>query len=121
MFWKNDKPSWLISPLKVTFGSVVENGRRNLSRSHVRVKYQHEPDARFVPLATFIQRCHEVMRGGRPLDIEHLIVAPIVKQRYAEFFDRLTDWGPAVRRAQEAPLGMKRDRPPIPTSRSQYR
>jgi hypothetical protein len=28
-----------------------------------------------------------------------LLVAPILKQRHAEFFDGLTDWGPATRRA----------------------
>ncbi len=53
----------------------------------------------FVPLAAFIRRCNEVMHNGRQLEIEHLLVAPILKQRYAVFFDGLTDWGPATRRA----------------------
>jgi hypothetical protein len=33
------------------------------------------------------------------LDIEHLLVAPILERRYARFFDHLTDWTPATRRA----------------------
>jgi hypothetical protein len=99
MFWKRRKPGWFVSPSRVAFGSVVENGSRNLSRSHVRVKYLREPETRFLPLATFVMRCQEVIRGGRSLDIEHLLVAPIVKQRYATFFDGLTDWGPAASRA----------------------
>ena len=108
MFWRRRKPSWLINPLRVALGSVVENSGRNLSRSHVRVKYHHEPEVRFVPLATFIRSCLEVIRGGRSLDIDHLLVAPIIKQRYAKFFDRLTDWGPAKRRAYRSSLGQKR-------------
>jgi hypothetical protein len=99
MFWRRRKPDWFIDPSKVAFGSVVENRNRNLSRSHVRVKYHRESEVRFVPLATFIRRCHEVIRGGRSLDIEHLLVAPILKRRYAKFFDRLTNWDPATRRA----------------------
>jgi hypothetical protein len=93
-------------------GSVVEDGNRNLSRSHVRVKYQHEPQARFLPLATFVLRCQEIIRSGRLLKIEHLLVAPIVKQRYAKFFDRLTDWGPATQRAWNS-----RPRPQRPVNR----
>jgi len=103
MFRIRRKPNWPISPLHVALGSVVGNGSRNLSRSHVRVKYRREPEARFVPLAAFVQRCHEFIRSGRSLDIEHLLVAPIVKQRYPDFFDRLTDWGPAVRRVLSPP------------------
>lgn len=99
MFWRRRRPDWFIDPSKVAFGSVVENRCRNLSRSHVRVKYHHESEVRFVPLATFIRRCHEVTRGGRCLDVEHLLVAPILKRRHARFFDRLTNWGPATRRA----------------------
>ena len=99
MFWRGRKPKFLIDPANVGFGSVVDNHRRNLSRSHVRVKYQHEAAALFVPLALFIRRCHEAIQGGQPLGIDHLIVAPIIKQRYATFFDRLTSWGPAARRA----------------------
>lgn len=108
MFWKSRKPTWHISPSKVAFGSVVENGSRNLSRSHVRVKYRREREAQFIPVPTFIQRCQEVIRNGRSLDIEQLLVAPIMKQRYAKFFDRLTDWGPAARRAYRSPIGRPR-------------
>ena len=108
MFWRRRKPDWFIDPSKVAFGSVVENSSRNLSRSHVRVKYHQESEVRFVPLATFIGRCHEVIRGGRSLDIEHLLVAPILKRRYAEFFDRLTNWGPATRRAYGPRPGQQR-------------
>jgi len=108
MFWNSRKPTWYINPSSVTFGSVVERGNRNLSRSHVRVKYRREPEARFVPVPTFIQRCHEVIQAGRSLDIEQLLIAPIIKQRYAKFFDRLTDWGPAARRAYRSPIGRKR-------------
>jgi hypothetical protein len=103
MFWKRRTPGWHIEPSRVTFGSVVENRVRNLSRSHVRVKYHRDPETRFVPLATFIQRCRDGMQGGRSLGIEHLLVAPVIKQRYARFFDLLTDWGPAVRRAYRSP------------------
>jgi phage-related protein len=99
MFRRRSKPEWLVDPSKAVFGSVVDNIRRNLSRSHVRVKYHQQSEARFVPLATFMKRCNEVTRGGQSLDIEHLRVAPILKRRYTRFFDRLTDWGPATRRA----------------------
>jgi hypothetical protein len=108
MFWNSRKPTWHISPSKVTFGSVVENGSRNLSRSHVRVKYRREPEVQFVPVPKFIQRCHEVIQDGRSLDIEQLLIAPIIKQRYAKFFDRLTDWGPAARRAHGSPIAQQR-------------
>jgi len=93
------KTKWLIDPSNVAFGSVVEGGNRNLSRSHVRVRYQLEANAQFVPLSAFIRRCTEAIRGGQTLKIEHLLVAPVMKQRYPKFFDRLTDWGPAIRRA----------------------
>ena len=99
------KSKWLIEPSNVAFGSVVEGGNRNLSRSHVRVRYRLEGSAQFVPLAVFIRRCTEAIRGGQSLRIEHLLVAPVMKQRYPKFFDRLTDWGPAIRRA----LGSSRD------------
>ena len=99
MFWKRRKPAWFIDPSNVAFGSVFENGSRNLSRSHVRVKYHQGSEARFIPLATFVQRCRGLIRARRSLDIEHLLVAPILKRRYARFFDRLTDWGPATCRA----------------------
>lgn len=102
MFCKRPEPEWLIDPSKAVFGSVVDNIRRNLSRSHVRVKYHHRSNVQFVPLAAFVKRCNEVIRAGRSLDIEHLLVAPILKRRYAKFFDRLTDWGPATRRALSA-------------------
>jgi len=99
MFWRRRKAEWFIDPSKVAFGVVVENSRRNLSRSHVRVKYHRESEVQFVPLAAFIRRCREVIGSRRSLDIEHLLVAPILKRRYAKYFDRLTDWGPATRRA----------------------
>jgi len=102
------KTKWLIEPSNVSFGSVVEGGSRNLSRSHVRVRYQLESNAQFVPLSAFIRRCTEAIRRGQTLEIEHLLVAPVMKQRYPKFFDRLTDWGPAVRRA----LGSSRGGPP---------
>ncbi len=99
MFWRRRKPEWSIDPAKVSFGAVVENKLRNLSRSHVRVKYGRASAAQFVPLATFIVRCREVLRAGGSLDIEHLLVAPILKRRYTKFFDHLTDWDCATRRA----------------------
>jgi hypothetical protein len=107
MLWRRRKPKWFIDPSNVAFGAVFENGSRNLSRTHVRVKYHRASEVRFVPLATFIRYCQEVIRGGGSLDIEQLLVAPILKRRYARFFDRLTDWGPATRRAR------------LPRSRSQ--
>jgi hypothetical protein len=99
MFWRSRKPRWLISPLKVALGSVIGKGNRNLSRSHVRVKYHHDPEVLFLPLGIFIRKCQAFIRSGRSLDIEHLLVAPIIKQRHAKFFDLLTDWEPAARRA----------------------
>jgi hypothetical protein len=108
MFWKRRKPGWFIEPSRVALGSVIENGSRNLSRSHVRVKYQSEPAVQFVPLGSFIERCLEVIRAGRPLAIEHLLIAPIVKHHNARFFDRLTDWGPATRRAYRPQPGQRR-------------
>lgn len=114
MFWKAREARWLVDPSNVAFGSVVDNSRRNLSRSHVRVKYRHEAEALFLPLATFVRRCLEGMQGRRSLGIEQLLVAPIVRQRHAEFFDRLTDWDPAMRRALASSPGQgsgKRGRP----------
>jgi len=105
MFRRRPKARWLIDPLRVAFGSVIGADRRSLSRSHVRVKYHHESETHFVPLATFIRRCREEIRTGRPLAIEHLLVAPVVKRRHATFFDHLTDWGPAKRRAYRSPFG----------------
>ena len=110
MFWRRRKPDCLIDPSNVGFGSVIDNNSRNLSRSHVRVKYQHESAVLFVPLAPFIRRCHEAIQGGQPLGIDHLIVAPITKQRYAPFFDRLTSWGHAGRRAYHPLPGEQRSR-----------
>jgi hypothetical protein len=108
MFWRRKKPRWLVDPLKVALGSVIEKGSRNLSRSHVRIKYHHESEVSFLPLATFVRHCQAFIRGGRSLDIEHLLVAPVVKQRYAKFFDRLTDWGPAARRAYRSVPAQRR-------------
>jgi hypothetical protein len=102
MFWRRNKPKWLIDPSRVAFGAVVEHRSRNLSRSHVRVEYRGVPDPRFVPLVEFVWRCREAVRDGVSLDIEHLLVAPILKRRYAKFFDDLTDWTPATRRARSA-------------------
>jgi hypothetical protein len=110
MFWKSRKPRWLVSPLKVALGSVIGRGSRNLSRSHVRVKYQHDSEVRFLPLGVFIRNCQDLMRSGRSLGIEHLLVAPILKQRYAKFFDLLTDWEPATRRV----TGSTADCPDLP-------
>ena len=100
MLWRRNKQKWIIDPSKVAFGAVVEHGSRNLSRSHVRVQYRGVSDPRFVPLVEFVWRCREAVRDGVSLDIEHLLVAPILKRRYATFFDRLTDWAPASRRAR---------------------
>jgi hypothetical protein len=111
MFWRNRKPRWLIDPLKVTLGSVIEKGSRNLSRSHVRVKYHREAEARFLPLGIFFRQCQAFIRSGRALDIEHLLVAPIIKQRHAKFFDLLTDWGPAARSAYRAAPAQQRPAP----------
>jgi len=109
MFWRRPKPDWFIDPSSVAFGSVVDECSRNLSRSHVRVKYHHEAQARYVHLVAFAQSCRENMRIGRSLGIEHLLVAPIVKQRNTEFFDRLTDWDPARRRASRPLRGLLLD------------
>mgnify|MGYP000523636419 CR=1 FL=1 len=100
MLWRRNRPKWLIDPSKVAFGAVVEHGSRNLSRSHVRVQYRGASGSQRVPLAAFVRRCREAIRGGVSLDIDHLLVAPILKRRYAKFFDHLTDWTPATRRAR---------------------
>jgi hypothetical protein len=115
MFRRRSKPGWLIDPSNVTFGSVIDGGSLNLSRSHVKVKYRHETEAQFVPLVTFVRRCNEAIRTGLPLDIEHLLVAPIIKHRYVEFFDRLTDWGPATR------LASRSSREPVRSSLAERR
>lgn len=112
MFWNRRKSGWLIDPAKVAFGSVLDHTHRNLSRSHVRVKFHDEPEVRFVPLDAFIGQCRESVRVGRSLGIEHLLVAPIVQQRHAPFFDRLTDWAPAKRRAYATPAGPRRPEAP---------
>ena len=105
MIWSRRKSSWPIDPLNVQLGSVVEIRGQNLSRTHVRVKYHRESHAQFVPLVTFVQRCQEAFRDEKPLGIDHLRVAPILKQRHAAFFDRLTDWRPAVQMVRESRLG----------------
>jgi hypothetical protein len=99
MLWRLNRPKWIIDPSKVALGAVVEHGSRNLSRSHVRVQYRGASGPRFVPLAEFVRRCREAVRDGVSLDIEHLLVAPILKRRHAKFFDHLTDWTLATRRA----------------------
>jgi len=108
MFWRRSKSSWPVESSKVQLGSVVDLRGQHLGRTHVRVKYLRESQAQFVPLVTFVQRCQEALRDGKPLRIDHLLVAPIIKQRYAEFFDRLTDWGPATRRALGSRTGPQR-------------
>jgi hypothetical protein len=100
MLWSRRRPRWPIDPSRVTFGSVVEDRIRNLSRSHVRVRYRRDPEEHFVPLATFIRDCRDGIQRERRLNIDDLLVAPVAKQRYAEFFDVLTDWEPAGRRAR---------------------
>ena len=102
MFWSRRKSSWPIDPSNVHLGSVVESRGRNLSRTHVRVRYHRASEVQFVPLATFIQRFQEAFQEGRPLGIDHLLVAPIIKQGNASFFDRLTDWRPAIRRVRQS-------------------
>jgi hypothetical protein len=59
-------------------------------------------------VAVFAQRCQDAIRSGQPLDIEHLLVAPVIQRRHASFFDGLTDWVPAARRARELPGQQRR-------------
>jgi hypothetical protein len=108
MIWSRRKSSWPIDPLNVQLGSVVESRGQNLSRTHVRVKYHRESHAQFVPLETFAKRCQEALRDEKPLGIDHLRVAPILKQRQAAFFDRLTDWQPAVQMVRQERIGPQR-------------
>ena len=108
MFWKLRKTTWQIDPARVALGSIVGEGGRNLSRSHVKVKYRFGGSFHFEPLPVFIRRCNEALSGGPALEIEHLVVAPIVQQRHVAFFERLTDWGPARRRAYQPSSGRKR-------------
>lgn len=104
MFWNRHKPDWYVDPSVVAYGSVAENRKHNLSRSHVKVRYRGRSVARLMPVEEFVRQCREHIRDGRALRIEHLLVAPILKRRYATFFDDLTDWGPADRRARPARL-----------------
>ena len=99
MFWRRRETVWPIDPARVALGSVISGRDKNLSRSHVRVNYRHTDKVQFVPVDTFIRRSNEAIRDRRSLKIDHLLVAPLIKQRYAKFFDRLTDWGPATQRA----------------------
>jgi len=98
MFWRRNKSIWPIDPSRVQLGSVVERGR-NLSRTHVRVKYRRATQAQFVPLVDFVLRCRKALQVDASLGIDHLLVAPIIKQRHTEFFEQLTDWRPATRSA----------------------
>jgi hypothetical protein len=100
MLWRRNRPKWIIDPSNVAFGAVVEHGSRNLSRSHVRVQYRGAPAPQCVPLAVSVRHYREIIRDGVSLDIEHLLVAPILKHRYAKFFDHLADWTRATRRAR---------------------
>jgi hypothetical protein len=109
VFWRTHKPTWLIDPARVELGSIVGSDGRNLSRSHVKVKYRLDRDFRYEALPVFVRRCNEALSGGRALKIKQLVVAPIVQQRHTAFFERLTDWGPARRRAYKPASGRKRD------------
>ena len=103
MFWTRRRPTWPIDPSQVAYGCVVRDGFGDLSRTHVGVRYRREAAVQFVPLALFATRCYEAIREGRPLGIDHLLVAPITKQRHEAFFNRLTDWAPAALRARKKP------------------
>jgi len=100
MFRKQRSPEWPIDSANVTFGSVVDGRTRNLSRSHVRVRFRGA-EPMLMPVRSFARRCHVSMRDGVPLLVEHLLVAPILRRRHADFFDRLTDWCPAEKRARD--------------------
>jgi len=97
MWWKKRELRWPIDPEAVTFGSVVD-GRANLSRTHVCVQFA-KGEPRYIKIAEFARTTSPRLAEGRPLRIRRLVVAPLTKRRHAEFFDRLTDWGPAMRRA----------------------
>lgn len=98
MWWKRQEPRWPIDPEAVAFGSVVEGRNRNLSRTHVLVEFARA-EPRCVPLAEFTRTIAARLADGRPLRVKRLTVAPLTKRRHAQFFDRLTDWEPATRRA----------------------
>ena len=102
MFWKHRESGWPIDPSKVAFGSVVDAAYGNLSRTHVMVRYRGWGGERYVPVVDFIRGCHDALLRERPLKIERLVVAPIIKRRYGKFFDKLTDWGPATRVASRS-------------------
>lgn len=100
-WWKRDPGKgkrWPIEPDAVDFGSLAPFGK-DASRQGVAVRYRGEAQARFIPLARFERETSSRLQQGRRLHIQELRVAPILKRRRADFFDRLTDWGPATTRA----------------------
>ena len=98
MWWRTRKSRWPIDPEAVEFGSVVGGRDRNLSRTHVLVQFARS-EPRCVLLTDFTRTIAGRLADGRPLRVKRLVVAPLTKRRHAELFDRLTDWGPATRRA----------------------
>lgn len=101
MLRRRKKCLWFIDPSRVAFGSVVERGCRNVSRTHVSVRYAGDASANCIPFLSFVRRCQTSMLAAQPLNVEHLLVAPILKQRHASYFDVLTDWRPAEQRARK--------------------
>lgn len=102
MFWRRrtrrTTRNWPVDPERVQFGSLAAFGRE-ASREGVALRLTGEREARFVPFARFRRDVEEALARGRRMRVEELRVAPILRRRHAAFFDRLTDWGPATRRA----------------------
>jgi len=108
LFWKRQGKTWPVDPARVAFGSVVASGK-NLSRSHVRVRYAGASRPQELPFEQFVKRTNAALLEGKSPRIDDLLVAPMLKRHYAVFFDRLTDWGPAARRALD-PAPRRRSR-----------
>ena len=104
MLWRRRKPAWFIDPSNVAFGSVFEKGSRNLSRSHVKVKYHQGSEARFIPLATFGQRSREILRSSHGLGSRHPSCFRITAQAAAPDVSRLIN-RLAKRFAEATPSG----------------
>ena len=96
-------PRWPIDPEDVVLGSVAARGGPSLSRTHVQVRYAGRPTSGFVRISDFIKETDATLKRGRALRIESLRVAPLTKRKYSYFFDQLTDWSNAVRRATSRP------------------
>lgn len=90
---------WPIDPEKAEFGSLAAFGTE-ANRECVAVRYRGDQELRCLPIAQFVRETRERMANGRRLEIEKLKIAPIARRRFSGFFDGLTDWSEATRKAR---------------------